>query len=124
MKGLLQRIGLLVIMPILAGVSLPHCEWQGPSRFFIALDSDGNDEVSLDEWMDYYGEHSHPWIQCSGKDFGPADCDESSSLSWSEYHAYRFRYEWCKPRTAYLWYDKPVFDLTTGRFVLRRHHGH
>lgn len=54
-----HRFGMFLSLPLILGIGPPRCEWQGPSDHFSNLDRDQNQELSLDEWMAYYGSHTH-----------------------------------------------------------------
>ena len=89
-----------------------------PSDFFRSLDRDSNSFVDLDEWMVYYGQHSHGWDSCSGNDFEPADCDADQRLSWTEYHAYRFEGLRCRPGAVGVRFRRPTLDERRGGYQL------
>lgn len=91
------RIAVLTLLPFLMGVSLTRCEWEGPSDHFVSLDKNDSGDLSLNEWMEYYGgdEHNHSWSFCYGNRFEHADCDNNRALTWSEYHKNWFRRENC-----------------------------
>ena len=97
------KIVILILLPFVMGVSLQRCEWQGPSEHFTSLDRDGNGELSLNEWMAYYGsaEHDHAWNSCYGSDFEPADCDFNQSLTWHEYAQMKFGRKACDDQASY-----------------------
>lgn len=89
-----------------------------PSTFFRSLDSNQDGFLDLQEWMAYYGPHDHPWENCSGNDFEPADCNEDAMLSWKEYHAYRFRNRYCEGRPIANLYRKPELNSQTEKYEL------
>ena len=88
------KIAVVLLLPLTLGA---RCEWQGPSDHFIFLDQDQSSEISLDEWMVYYGtkHQQHAWYLCDGNDFEPADCDHNGELNWHEYYKYRFKHKSC-----------------------------
>lgn len=91
-----------------------------PSDFFVGLDTNDDGELDLQEWMAYYGPHDHPWENCSGNDFEPADCDASQSLSWTEYYQARFKQDYCgNPRPFLTRFQKPARNGTTGEYELQ-----
>lgn len=91
-----------------------------PSDFFVGLDTNADEELDLQEWMAYYGPHDHPWTNCSGNDFEPADCDGSQSLSWTEYYQARFKRNYCdNPRPFLTRFRKPHLNPATGHYELR-----
>lgn len=94
-------------------------EYAGELRtFFRQLDLDADGVLSLQEWMAFYGPHSHPWEQCSGMLFEPADCNGDRQLSWDEFSAPYLRRDYCGERGAFGRFKKPVFDAQTGLYVL------
>jgi hypothetical protein len=109
---------LVGVAPLLLGVGLPSCEWGPKSSHFQSLDSDSDDQLSLNEWMAYYGPHSHDWERCAGKDFEPADCDGDMHLSWFEYYRYRFRGIYCTAAPGLLKLTKPQIDEVGERYAI------
>ena len=100
MHSIPTRIAILALLPVLMGV---RCEWQGPTDHFYSLDKNGNGDVSLNEWMEYYGseKHDHSWTFCYGNRFEPADCDNNQSLTWGEYHKNWFGRQDCNNQTIF-----------------------
>lgn len=91
-----------------------------PSDFFVGLDANEDGELDLQEWMAYYGPHDHPWENCSGNDFEPADCDASQSLSWTEYYQARFKQDYCgNPRPFLTRFQKPTLNTATSEYELQ-----
>ncbi len=91
----------------------------GPSDHFRSMDANNDRSVDLQEWMAYYGPHEHSWDRCSGRDFEPADCDGDRALSWPEYHAARFKSDYCGDTLWYLMrYQKPKRDANNGRYAI------
>lgn len=99
--------------------AISGCE-SGPSDFFRHMDANGDQHVDLQEWMAYYGPHSHSWQRCSGKDFEPADCDGDQTLSWSEYRSARFDGLYCGDPAPFSKriYRKPVLQSDGQTYVL------
>lgn len=94
MKRKILRVPLLAV-PVLLIIFLLYYNAFIPSSHFRSMDSDGDNVLSLNEWMAYYGQHMHDWSECTGRDFEPADCDGDLQLSWHEYYKYRFRSDYC-----------------------------
>ena len=110
-----------VIITCLAIVLWRHeqQEYAGELRtFFRQLDLDSNGMLTLQEWMVFYGPHTHAWEQCSGKLFEPADCNGDRQLSWDEFSAPYLRRDYCGERGAFGRFQKPVIDAQTGLYVL------
>jgi len=107
-----RRLPFLVLLPLV----IAAC---GPSDHFKSLDTNNNRAIDLQEWMAYYGPHTHSWDRCSGNDFEPADCDGDQALSWPEYHAARFKSDYCGDDQWYLTrFQKPVLDTSSGQYAL------
>ena len=65
------------------------------SNFFISLDQNVDGELNYEEWMTYYGTHTHTLQNCSRRDFYVADCDSNEVLSWQEYYQFRMKRKHC-----------------------------
>jgi len=78
--NLKYRLSILAIVPLLMGVAPTRCEFQGPTRHYMGLDTNSNKVISLKEWMVYYGPHEHDWSKCWGNDFISADCNSDRQL--------------------------------------------
>lgn len=94
-------------------------EYAGELRtFFRQLDLDADGRLTLQEWMAFYGPHTHAWEHCSGMLFEPADCSGDRQLSWDEFSAPYLRRDYCGARGAVGRFKKPVLDARTGLYIL------
>ena len=112
-NGALLMINLYLMVPL-----IKHYK---PSSHFRHLDLNVDGQVTLQEWMAYYGPHNHPWSECSGRDFQPADCDGDLRLSWWEYMSARFMKRYCgSSRWPFIeWsFIRPMLNPETGTYVL------
>jgi hypothetical protein len=111
LSKLLKGIGWLaaaaVALVILLVASAALVLWlrdQQPSTHFLALDTDDNLELSLDEWRAYYGfcprgtPPSAPWRYPAPrgwegyqKEFSCMDLDHDTQVQWSEYRDTRMK---------------------------------
>jgi len=87
-----------MLVVFVVGMKILHLNglW-GHSDTFNSIDRDNDDELSYPEWMSYYSypSHSHSLEQCGRSDFYQADCDVGDTLSWREYHNFRFKRKSC-----------------------------
>lgn len=77
-RGFIRLLVGVVIVTLITLLLWRHeqQEYAGELRvFFRQLDLDSDGALTLQEWMAYYGSHTHAWAQCSGRIFQLADCD-------------------------------------------------
>jgi hypothetical protein len=125
-KGAALFAGAVFLLCIAVGGWLVYRSSEERKGFFRTLDLNADGYVTLQEWMAYYGPHEHPWRECAGKDFEPADCNHDQRLSWSEHKAARFDWNYCgrSPEIFTEWeYKKPIWNSRTGAYTLRRLYG-
>lgn len=69
----------------------------GTSDYYRLIDKNADGDLSFVEWIENYATpaHQHSIAECARRHFYEADCNQDDSLTWREYHDYRFRRKHC-----------------------------